>query len=252
MRKALPYFGAMLTMCIFGGSNYLWQATSWWSSNIVRQSSVISVPQDNDHGNMKLVQHVNASTRSAYISKIMKKFLYAQANNSRAIRDITARGSALSSKYALSSPTSSSCATANEAVLNMGNRTRLGTGEKILLVGLAKAGTTSVGGFFQRAGYNTCDFQCRDIIFNVPTLACCMWQAQQEHKPLLASCGGDEIEMYAQMDTMGWPENGFCFFPQINALDDLHGEHPNATFILNMRQVRYPESIIFHVILLLS
>jgi Sulfotransferase domain len=193
---ALSYFGAVLTICILGGSN---------------------------------------------ISQIMKKveFLYAHTpTHSSAMAD---NRSPLSSTYSLSSPSPSSlsCTTANEEVLNMGNRTRLGTGEKIILVGLPKAGTTSVGGFFQRAGYNTCDFRCGNKIgSSVPTLARCLWQAQQEHKPLLASCGGDTIEMYAQMDTVGLPEKGFCFFPQIDALDDLHAEHPNATFILNMRQVR--------------
>jgi hypothetical protein len=247
----MPYFGGMLTICIFGVSNYLWLATSL-SSNLFRQSSVISVPLDYDgnDGNMlrQAEQHVNASVR-AYISQTVEKDAFAHqplmkhTYTGGVWEDTTARASLFSSTSIFSSPSPSSsshsCATVNQEVLNMGNRTRLGTGEKILLVGLAKAGTTSVGGFFQRAGYNSCDFRCgKKVSNNSGTVGRCMWQAQRDHKPLIASCGGDEIEMYAQMDTIGWPRKGFCFFPQIDALDDLHAEHPNATLILNMRQVR--------------
>jgi hypothetical protein len=245
------YHGAMLTICLFAVSNYLWLAASWSSTNIVvRQSSLFDlrgIPSGNHDGDTRiLLQKEGNAATEAYISQTIVKIPYTRqrlmantSNKNSALEDITAR---VKSPFSSSNPSSSSslsCARVNDQVLNMGNRTRLGTGEKILLVGLSKAGTTSVGGFFEKAGYNTCDFRCGPKVSNVSrTIGRCMWQAQQERKPLIASCGGEEIEMYAQMDTIGWPRKNFCFFPQIDALKELHSEHPDATLILNMRQVR--------------
>jgi hypothetical protein len=59
-----------------------------------------------------------------------------------------------------------------------------------------------------------------------------MMNAADKGKPPLRTCHGG-YDAYLQMDTNAPP----CYFPQISLLDELHEEHPNATFILNFRPV---------------
>lgn len=54
-------------------------------------------------------------------------------------------------------------------------------------------------------------------------------------EPLLERCG--DYDVYTQLDVENEAKNGGCFFPQIQALDVLSEENPNATFILTFRPV---------------
>ena len=114
-------------------------------------------------------------------------------------------------------------------VRNMYNVTRL----PIITVGLPKAGTTSVDNFFRcyglRVSHNFCyanhfdkgpSFHCSDLIkLN-----------DQEERPLLYFTG--EYDVYAQYDSLS-----DCFFPQITHLEKFHKDYPNATFVLNTRDI---------------
>lgn len=59
----------------------------------------------------------------------------------------------------------------------------------------------------------------------------CMNKAKNLSMPLLSSCGG--YQAWAQLDT----EEG-CFFPQLQALDLIHEEAPNATFVFMFRGIQ--------------
>eukprot|EP00934_Nitzschia_sp_Nitz4_P005424 Nitzschia sp. Nitz4//scaffold45_size130396//75938//76747//NITZ4_003457-RA/size130396-processed-gene-0.104-mRNA-1//-1//CDS//3329552422//5414//frame0 len=124
---------------------------------------------------------------------------------------------------------------------NIGNNKEIPTKSSLLLplpilvVGLPKAGTSSIGTFFQRAGFNSSHYKC------VNNLLCglCINTAVKAKKPPLLTCGGYDV--WAQMDV----ENlGQCHFPQIEDLDALHEEVPEATLILNTRNLtRWVKSV---------
>jgi hypothetical protein len=99
----------------------------------------------------------------------------------------------------------------------------------ILNMGMPKAGTSTLWAFFECAGLKTnhdhkCGVAMRRAAYN-------------GIGPLRAprSCGKKGAEAILQMDRIKPPTN--CFFPQIQLLDEIHQEHPNATFILNFRPV---------------
>jgi len=105
----------------------------------------------------------------------------------------------------------------------------------ILLVGMPKTGTTSIHAFFKRSGYRSSHYKCiNDLLCGL-----CIKVAIEKGKPPLKSCG--DYEVWAQMDV----ENlGQCYFPQIQNLDILHQEAPNATFILSHRNMtRWARSV---------
>jgi hypothetical protein len=62
------------------------------------------------------------------------------------------------------------------------------------------------------------------------------WAASQGIGPVGNGCGGNHgADAMLQMDRIKPPYK--CFFPQMQLLDGIHQEHPNATFILNFRPV---------------
>jgi hypothetical protein len=58
---------------------------------------------------------------------------------------------------------------------------------------------------------------------------------QYRRDPLLG-CG--EYRVYAQMEC-AHPTEDICFFPQVEALDDIHKFYPSSTFLLNVRPVEH-------------
>ena len=63
-----------------------------------------------------------------------------------------------------------------------------------------------------------------------------MEAAYQHNLILIESCGN--YTAYAQMDTItGTGGDRNCFYPQLMALDRIHDEYPNATFIFMFRDV---------------
>jgi Sulfotransferase domain len=144
----------------------------------------------------------------------------------------------------------------NHHIVNMNGRNRLGRGEKIILVGMPKSGTTTVGAFFKQSKrYSVCDFTCPLPVVNDPSsgnqtdgktndrkkfkrqsIGLCMASAKRLKLPLIKTCG--DYDMYGQLD-YPMPQNNRCQLPQITLLQDFHKEHPDATFILNLRNVSH-------------
>ena len=60
-----------------------------------------------------------------------------------------------------------------------------------------------------------------------------MNQAVAKGKPPLQSCGG--FEFYGEMNYVTNPP---CYWPQIDLLDEIHEEAPNATLILVFRDIK--------------
>lgn len=103
----------------------------------------------------------------------------------------------------------------------------------VLVVGLPKAGTSSIHSFFLDSGHSSVHW--KNGVPNTPwRVGTCMKQAADAGKPLIAWCGNYSV--YAQMDVTDpqLPDTG-CHYPQITFLLELHQEAPNATFILNRR-----------------
>lgn len=101
---------------------------------------------------------------------------------------------------------------------------------RILNVGLAKVGTTSLFVALaqvpnRNATHNTC--------LNAGMCGECIKEALDHGRPPLTSCANTWA--YAQMEAVT-PD--FCFFPQVTNLDDLYEESPNATFILPFRPTK--------------
>jgi len=112
----------------------------------------------------------------------------------------------------------------------------------ILVMGLPKSGTTSINEFFVCNGYKTSHQFCggkggsRNIAFCGSII-----KSNVEHGyPALFQTG--YYDVYTQLDVemkIGSVEesSGECYFPQVEALDEIHAEFPKATFILNTRDI---------------
>jgi hypothetical protein len=124
-------------------------------------------------------------------------------------------------------------------------------GRPILNVGLPKCGSTTLTDFFTCAGMKTSQaFTDRDT-----NIGLCMRSAFESGKRIIASCDtwvnineargsknikttlDHDVEAIMQMDVVRSPTE--CVFPQISYLDQIHEEHPNATFILNFHPVQH-------------
>ena len=132
----------------------------------------------------------------------------------------------------------------------------------VLVVGLPKAGTTSLASYFACGGLDTSHYKCVDLVEGDDSFASdgstmdqtcgrCIRDALATNEPPLRSCGN--FEAWAQMDVAGKPlarsgvagldgagaggeaPDDTCFFPQIDALDALDAEFPKATLVLNRR-----------------
>jgi hypothetical protein len=107
-------------------------------------------------------------------------------------------------------------------------------------VGFPKAGSTSLHGFFECGGINSGHFLCLsdDMTGKRRRGSCgdCMDNAIRQGLPPLKTCG--DYEAFTQLDVSPHPrENKKCYWPQIEALEEIHNEAPNATFILNFRNI---------------
>jgi hypothetical protein len=109
----------------------------------------------------------------------------------------------------------------------------------IIVVGLPKSGTNSIASYFrcggiERVSHHRClNRACGSIIRK---------NVLEGRKPL-SNTG--RANVYAQMDVEFDPTRGLpCYFPQIEALEQIHAAHPQSTFILNTRNTtRWVESL---------
>ena len=106
----------------------------------------------------------------------------------------------------------------------------------VLNLGFPKAGSTTMHLFFECGGWksshqfcsrrriNTCAQCMKDAIFKgLPPVTTCGKRAQRFHT---------EVEVFTQLD---YTSESICYWPQIQALEEIHRDKPNATFILGMR-----------------
>lgn len=105
-------------------------------------------------------------------------------------------------------------------------------GFPIIVVGMPKCGTTSLADYFRCGNLRVSHHDC-------PGQPCgiCVKSNAQNAVPLLQGCG--EFEVYAQLDVDGIDGPDYCYFPQIELLDGLLDNYPNATLVLNVRPVRH-------------
>jgi hypothetical protein len=117
-------------------------------------------------------------------------------------------------------------------------------------LGLPKSGTTSLEHFWKCGGLDVSHCTCKvtnDFLINEvfhglggdlsnrrerKLCAECMQAAKENNLPILQSCGNSSA--YAQMDNGGIRS---CFWPQLSALDEIHQDSPNATFVFMFRNV---------------
>jgi hypothetical protein len=103
-----------------------------------------------------------------------------------------------------------------------------------LNLGFPKSGSSSLEQFFKCGRIRTSHWICKASAKN-PRGYCgtCMKNAIRQRLPPLKTCGN--YEAYTQLDvSIG---KAHCYLPQIDALEEIHDEAPNATFILNFRNV---------------
>lgn len=111
---------------------------------------------------------------------------------------------------------------------------------RILVMGMPKCGTSSLTHMFRKSlGYKKVShWYCNDN----KTIYCgtCMRTAVEDDNNIgiLRACGN--FRVFAQMDMAGLPnpshkEAGSCIFPQIEYMDRLYRDSPNATWILPFR-----------------
>lgn len=118
----------------------------------------------------------------------------------------------------------------------------------IIVVGLPKSGTTSIYKFFQCAGISTSHYCCSPGAKDHPPChpedtpraeieshkcGVCIRRNVYFGNPPLDGCG-DTYDVFAQIDAEIGRE---LYMPQVKALDQFHLHYPNATFVLNLRDV---------------
>mmetsp|Transcript_19131 Transcript_19131/g.31717 ORF Transcript_19131/g.31717 Transcript_19131/m.31717 type:complete len:279 (+) Transcript_19131:157-993(+) len=102
-----------------------------------------------------------------------------------------------------------------------------------IVVGMPKAGTKSIWAYFKECGgirrvshYNCGGMPCGYIVRS---------NIEQGLAPFAHTKGYD---VFTQLDTEGDVQKGqVCYFPQIEALEEIHEAHPNATLLLNTRNL---------------
>ena len=104
-----------------------------------------------------------------------------------------------------------------------------------LVVGMPKSGTSSISKYFKCHGKSVGHWHCKHNAKSITGstkryCAKCYEEAYQKGLPIFESCG--KYDVYAQMDYEYLPG---CYFPQIELLNVLVEQAPNATLILNLR-----------------
>lgn len=108
---------------------------------------------------------------------------------------------------------------------------RLKVPSPIFVVGLPKAGTTSIDNFFRCMGVRVSHNLCHDNAFKLSTVERCgrlMKWNQMDGYPIMEYAG--DYEVYSQFEDID-----ACYLPQFTELDAIHDQYPNATFVMNIR-----------------
>lgn len=123
----------------------------------------------------------------------------------------------------------------------------------VLYLGVPKAGSSSLFHFFLGRKRNASHWRCPDAALlqrkdeasspedsKDENLYCglCIRNAIQRGLPPLASCGNYQYWGQLDYDAGSTPNDPTgCYWPQLDALEQIHEEQPNATFILTFRNM---------------
>ncbi|KAG7364165.1 hypothetical protein IV203_037367 [Nitzschia inconspicua] len=135
----------------------------------------------------------------------------------------------------------------------------------IIVMGFPKAGTSSIFAFFQRQGFRSQHWYCCNAQISPqkggPDLmaGCMMKNLRRNHTNIFQGCGNDHIEVFSEINgprkkkyhpltgkvgflqddgTVDYVGPGSrIFLPQHFHIDRVHNAYPNATWILNLRDV---------------
>jgi hypothetical protein len=105
----------------------------------------------------------------------------------------------------------------------------------LLVMGFPKSGTSSLHSFFQCIGLRSSQWWCKDGVQSDEVICGKMIERNVvAGRPALANLS--EWDAFAEMDAY-FETRSTCYFPQRQALNELHAAAPTATFILNMRNL---------------
>ena len=97
----------------------------------------------------------------------------------------------------------------------------------VINLGLPKTGSSTLHSFFQCGGFSSSHWRCGNR-----TCAGCISENLKRRLPPFAGCG--EFQVWSQMDDPnGDPRK--CFFPQVDALENLYRHYPDAIYLLPKR-----------------
>jgi len=104
----------------------------------------------------------------------------------------------------------------------------------VIVVGMPKAGTSSVTAFFHCGGFHVSHYKCGKTFCSN-----CVRENMVKRKPPLHRCGG--FDVFGQLDFC-YAQQGdtnFCYFPQADNsfYEAVHEHYPNATMLLNRRNL---------------
>ena len=104
----------------------------------------------------------------------------------------------------------------------------------VLNVGFPKMGSSTLTSFFKCGNLKSSHYHCNSGKGVSPTpCGTCMHHAVAMGRPPLESCGS--FDFYGELNYVTEPP---CHWPQIDSLDEIHAEAPNATFILPFRDIK--------------
>mmetsp|Transcript_14160 Transcript_14160/g.30960 ORF Transcript_14160/g.30960 Transcript_14160/m.30960 type:complete len:407 (+) Transcript_14160:631-1851(+) len=122
-----------------------------------------------------------------------------------------------------------------------------------LVMGLPRMGTASLREFFSCIGLKTSNQFCSGHggLRNLSTCSQIIQSNVMRGLPAFHETG--DYEVYTQMgleyiSSAAEDSHDFCYFPQIEALEEIHAQYPDATFVLNTRNVfKWLESVNGHM-----
>lgn len=103
----------------------------------------------------------------------------------------------------------------------------------IILLGFPKAGTTSIDHYFRCQGMHVSHEECYSNPYKQGKMQNCgqmMMKNLENGEPMFQNTG--DYHVYT-----GLFYSSTCIFPQITHLEQIHKSHPNATFLLHMRDL---------------
>ncbi len=110
----------------------------------------------------------------------------------------------------------------------------------IILVGLPKSGTTSLHDLFLKIGIKSHHYSCNKQFLRIrkhKLLGQYIYENHTNNKPLLDFIHEEHYRKTAVTDINCIIDDNFFCFPQMDYMDKLYKENPDALFILHTRNI---------------